>query len=94
MRKQVVELLLSEHDGDCQTCDRNEDCELKRLASDMGIREVPYRARARRRTSTLARRRWCATTPSASSAAAASTVCGQTQGVGALFPQGRGFSRR
>ena len=28
-RRLVVELLLSEHDGDCQTCDRREDCELQ-----------------------------------------------------------------
>jgi len=27
-RRSVVELLLSEHDGDCQTCNRNNDCEL------------------------------------------------------------------
>ncbi len=92
MRKQVVELLLSEHDGDCQVCERNEDCELKRLASDMGIREVPYpgaRAAAHidRSTPGLVRDnakcvkcRRCV------------EVCSQTQGIGALFPQGRGFS--
>ncbi|RKX84034.1 MAG: ferredoxin, partial [Spirochaetes bacterium] len=38
-RKTVVELLLSEHHGNCQTCDRSEDCELKALAHKIGIRE-------------------------------------------------------
>jgi len=28
-RKTVVELLLSEHDGDCQMCERSDDCELR-----------------------------------------------------------------
>ncbi|MDZ7615414.1 MAG: 2Fe-2S iron-sulfur cluster-binding protein, partial [Patescibacteria group bacterium] len=41
-RRAVVELLLSEHNGECQTCDRNEDCELSILAAELGIREVPY----------------------------------------------------
>jgi NADH dehydrogenase/NADH:ubiquinone oxidoreductase subunit G len=41
-RRTVVELLLSEHNGECQTCDRNEDCELQALAAELGIREVAY----------------------------------------------------
>ena len=91
-RKQVVELLLSEHDGDCQTCERNEDCELRKLASDMGIRTVTYggaRAAPKRDDSTpglvrdnskCIKCRRCV------------TVCNQVQGIGALFPQGRGFA--
>jgi len=34
----VVELLLSEHNGECQTCDRSEDCELAALAAELGGR--------------------------------------------------------
>src|SRR6056297_1809598 len=49
-RKLVVELLLSEHEGDCQTCDRNEDCELQSLAHDMGIRELRYEGEKAPRT--------------------------------------------
>ena len=91
-RKQVVELLLSEHDGDCQTCERNEDCELRKLASDMGIRTVAFagaRAAPKRDDSTpglvrdnskCIKCRRCV------------TVCNQVQGIGALFPQGRGFA--
>jgi NADP-reducing hydrogenase subunit HndD len=41
-RRTVMELLLSEHDGDCQTCERNEDCELQKIASDLGIRSITY----------------------------------------------------
>ena len=41
-RRAVVELLLSEHNGECQTCDRSEDCELQALAAELGIREIAY----------------------------------------------------
>lgn len=41
-RRTVVELLLSEHDGDCQLCARSEDCELRKLAEELGIRHNRY----------------------------------------------------
>ena len=90
-RRLVVELLLSEHNGDCQTCDRSVDCELQALAAELGIREVAFtgeKTRKRIDTSTPAlvrdngkciKCRRCV------------TVCGEGQNVGALFPQNRGF---
>ena len=48
-RRAVVELLLSEHNGECQTCDRNEDCELQALAAELGIREIAYAGEKTRR---------------------------------------------
>ena len=90
-RRQVVELLLSEHEGDCPTCDRGGDCELRALAEEMGIAFVPYagakaRAHVDDTTPALVRDngkcikcRRCV------------SVCNEVQGVGALFPQGRGF---
>ena len=71
-RQTVVELLLSEHNGDCQTCDRNEDCELQTLARDLGIGEIGYAGEKTAKRSTTPRPPWCATPASASSAAAAS----------------------
>jgi len=41
-RKTVVELLLSEHDGDCRLCERSDDCELRQLADELGIRSNRY----------------------------------------------------
>ena len=41
-RKTVVELLLSEHDGDCKTCERNDNCELQSIARKMGIEDIRY----------------------------------------------------
>jgi len=37
-----LELLLAGHPKDCFVCDRNQTCELRRIAFDMGIREVRF----------------------------------------------------
>ncbi|MEN6557293.1 MAG: 2Fe-2S iron-sulfur cluster-binding protein, partial [Thermoguttaceae bacterium] len=37
-RRDIVELLLDNHPKDCQTCDRDGDCELQNLAYSMGVR--------------------------------------------------------
>ena len=41
-RRLVVELLLSEHNGDCKTCERSNDCKLQELACEMGITQIRY----------------------------------------------------
>ncbi|MDY5211877.1 NADH-dependent [FeFe] hydrogenase, group A6 [Intestinibacter sp.] len=42
-RKNVVELLLSDHPQDCFTCGKNGKCELQDLAADMGIRDIRFK---------------------------------------------------
>lgn len=90
-RKQAVELILSEHNGNCQICDRNQDCELQNLASELGVREIAYEGEKAashidestpglvRDNSKCIKCRRCV------------TACNEVQGVGAIFPQGRGF---
>lgn len=90
-RRTVVELLLSEHDGDCQTCERSEDCELQALARRLGVHEVRYPGKRRSRnfdTSTPALVRDAAKCILCRRCV---TACGTVQGVAALFPQNRGF---
>lgn len=90
-RKTVVELILSEHDGNCQTCDRNEDCELKALAHELGISTLTYegeRTKANIDLSTPALER---DNGKCIKCRRCVTVCNQVQSVGALFPQFRGF---
>ncbi|MEX2443002.1 MAG: iron hydrogenase small subunit [Alkalispirochaeta sp.] len=41
-RRSVVELLLSEHTGNCRVGDRGDDRELKALAHELGMRELPF----------------------------------------------------
>ncbi len=90
-RRTVVELLLSEHGGDCQICDRNEDCELKALSAELGIRQIGYdgeKCRKRIDDSTPALMR---DNGKCIKCRRCVSVCLEMQHVGALAPQKRGF---
>jgi len=90
-RKFVLELILSNHPADCLTCIRNGNCELQKLANELGLREIPYsgeRPKARvdssnpciiRDTEKCILCRRCV------------SVCHEIQEVGVIFPQKRGF---
>ncbi len=41
-RRINLELLLSNHDRKCLTCDRNQKCELQKLADDLGVNTITY----------------------------------------------------
>lgn len=41
-RRINVELLLANHPTDCFTCERSENCDLRDLASELGVREVEF----------------------------------------------------
>jgi iron-only hydrogenase group A len=91
-RRMVLELSLSDHEGDCQTCNRNDDCELQALARELGIREIRYPGArspqiADKSTPALVR-----DTGKCVLCRRCVTVCNEVQGVGALFPQERGFA--
>ncbi|NMC12190.1 MAG: 2Fe-2S iron-sulfur cluster binding domain-containing protein, partial [Chloroflexi bacterium] len=43
-RRQILELLLSKHYGDCYTCNRNGNCELRTLAMEYGVDSLPFGA--------------------------------------------------
>ena len=90
-RKAVVELILSDHEGDCQTCDRNGDCELQAVARDLGIREITYAGAKSGRRQDASTPALVRDTAKCISCRRCVTVCSQTQGVAAIFPQGRGF---
>lgn len=42
LRKNIVELVLTDHPLDCLTCEVNGNCELQDVAAEVGIREVRY----------------------------------------------------
>ena len=90
-RKLVTELLLSEHEGNCQYCSRSEDCELETLSTQLGITSLPYQGEKPLRvmdTSTPALER---DTGKCIKCRRCVTVCNEVQNVGALFPQFRGY---
>ena len=41
-RETNLKLILSQHDGDCTTCVRNQNCQLQDLASELNIIDNPY----------------------------------------------------
>ena len=42
-RRVNLELILSNHNRECTTCVRSENCELQTLATDLGVSEVPFK---------------------------------------------------
>ena len=90
-RRTVVDLLLSEHEGNCQYCDRSMDCELRDLAYTLGIEEPQYsgeRPAVLLDTSTPALVR---DSGKCIKCRRCVTACNEVQQVGALFPQYRGY---
>lgn len=41
-RRMVVELLMANHPDDCLMCQRNQNCELQRIAADLGVRQQRF----------------------------------------------------
>ncbi len=90
-RRAVLELLLSDHEGDCQTCDRNDDCELQALAREAGIREIHFPGEMSRKYKDTSTPAVIRDTGKCVLCRRCVTVCAQNQGVGALFAQNRGL---
>ena len=90
-RRTVVELLLSEHDGDCQVCVRSDDCELRSLGRELGINELRYEGEKTQRVIDDSTPALVRDTGKCIMCRRCVTVCNEVQGVGGLFPQGRGF---
>lgn len=42
-RRTMVELLLSDHPEECLTCEKNQQCELQKLAADLCVRDIHYK---------------------------------------------------
>jgi len=90
-RRMVVELLLSDHDGDCQTCLRNDDCEFQSLARELGIRDIEFPGEKSRKITDSSTPALDRDSSKCVLCRRCVTVCGQVQGVFAMFPQNRGF---
>jgi iron-only hydrogenase group A len=91
-RKLVVELLLSDHQGECQTCIRNEDCELQDVARKLGVRDITYEGDKSKGFIDSSTPALIRDTGKCILCRRCVTVCRETQGVGGLFAQNRGFA--
>jgi len=90
-RRTVLELLLSDHDGDCQTCERSEDCELQALAREAGVREIHFPGEKSRKFQDTSTPALVRDTGKCILCRRCVQVCCEQQGVGGLFPQNRGL---
>jgi NADP-reducing hydrogenase subunit HndD len=91
-RRTVVELLLSEHDGDCLTCPRIGDCELLAVARKVGVTNVTYRGQHLDTAIDASTPALVRNSGKCIKCLRCVTVCDQIQGVEALGPHNRGFA--
>ncbi|MBN1500977.1 MAG: iron hydrogenase small subunit [Spirochaetes bacterium] len=90
-RKNVVELLLSEHSGDCNYCERSGDCELRILASSLGVRENYFTGESLMNNIDDSTPALVRDSGKCIKCRRCITVCTGLQKVGAISPQYRGF---
>lgn len=93
-RKFSVEMLLSNHSMDCLTCARNLNCELQKVAHELGVNEIRFtgaKSKGGIDNSSLSIRR---DNGKCILCRRCVTVCENVQSVNALALQGRGFETR
>ena len=90
-RRTVVDLLLSEHEGNCQYCDRSADCELRALSYDLGIEAPQYEGERPVRLMDESTPALVRDSAKCVTCRRCITACNDVQQVGALFPQYRGY---
>jgi formate dehydrogenase major subunit len=97
LRRNVMELYISDHPLDCLTCSANGNCELQDMAGVVGLREVRYGFKGANHLNAARR-----TSPTPTSLRPGKCIvcnrcvraCEETQGTFALTISGRGFESR
>jgi len=90
-RRTIVELILSDHQGDCQICERNNNCELQALAYELGINKISYPGEKSKSILDESTPALIRDTSKCILCRRCVTVCCEVQGVSGIFPQNRGF---
>ena len=93
-RRTVLELLLSDHPKNCLTCAKNQDCELRKLAADFQISEIPFQGESNRFAVDNSSEAIMRDLSKCIMCRRCETVCSSVQTVGALTAYGRGFSAK
>lgn len=94
IRKTVLELILSNHPNTCLTCQRNQECELQRLAAEFGIREESFEKKLRDKPADTSTTSLILDPVKCVGCGRCVEVCQMVQNVYALEFIGRGFKMR
>jgi len=90
-RRDIVELLLDNHPRDCQTCERDGNCELQNLAYSMGVRKRLFEGRRKRFPIDDSSHSVIRDPEKCILCGRCVRVCAEIQGVHNLSQHGRGF---
>lgn len=91
IRRDIVELLLDNHPMDCQTCERDGNCELQDLAYTTGVRERHFAGERKRHELDLSSVSVIRDPEKCIMCHRCVRMCGEVQGVHCLGYYGRGF---
>ena len=96
LRKNIVELVLTDHPLDCLTCEVNGNCELQTVAAKVGIRSVRYPAGANHldRQKDLSHPYMTSDLSKCINCSRCVRACDEVQGQFVLSMHGRGFNAR
>lgn len=90
-RRDIVELILDNHEKDCQTCERDGNCELQNLAYTLGIRERLFEGERKAFPIDDASVAVVRNPNKCILCGRCVRICAEVQGVHNLSQQGRGF---
>ncbi len=91
LRRDIVELLLDNHPTDCNTCERDSNCELQRLAQTMGIRDRLFAGERKRYEKDMSSPSVIRDPEKCVLCGRCVRICGEVQEVAALGQVFRGF---
>ncbi|AZO96233.1 NADH-dependent [FeFe] hydrogenase, group A6 [Halocella sp. SP3-1] len=90
-RRLNLEFLLSNHKVDCPTCLKSDDCELRELAEQMGIRDIRFIGEKSTFTKDVSTPSLYRDPEKCILCRRCVSVCHEVQSVKAIVPEGRGF---
>jgi len=89
-RATILELILARHDRECLTCSRNLNCELQKLAEEMGVGEIKYQNNNKKHTIDQASPAVVRDQNKCILCGRCVNVCKNVQGIGVIDFAGRG----